>query len=166
MRARSILVPAVALGLALSGCGGDDGDEAGPESSLLPPQSTEAATGSSSTGEAGASEPGTSEGGATTTSAPSVPTAFTEQAADAINELEAAWEAGDQARARAIAPGEVVEALFLVPPEGFEVYGCDSGEFETSTCNFRNRSTEAFIVVTATRTDPGWQVSTIDINTD
>lgn len=160
MRARSILAPAVALtlalALALAGCGGDDGgDDAGPETSLIPPASTESTT-----------EPTTTAAETTGSSAPSVPTAHAAQAADAINELKAGWEAGDQARARAIAPGEVVDALFLVPPDGFEVYGCDSGEFETSTCNLRNRSTEAFIVVTATRTEPGWQVTTIDINSD
>jgi hypothetical protein len=159
VRARSAL-PAVApalglaLGLALAGCGGaDGGTDAGPDSSLIPPESTDAETTAPSTE-------------TTTTTAPSAPTAFTAQAADAVNELKAAWEAGDQARARAIAPGDVVDALFAVPAGGFEVYGCDTGEFETSTCNYRNRATEVFIVVTAARSDAGWQVATIDVNAD
>ncbi len=150
----------LAAGLALAGCGGDDGgSDAGPDSSLIPPVSAEADDGSTTSSETTASTEAT-------TSAPSTPTVFTEQAADAVNELEAAWETGDQARARAIAPGEVVDALFLVPPDGFEIYGCDSGEFETSACNFRNRGTEAFITVTAQRSDAGWQIATIDVNED
>jgi hypothetical protein len=159
VRARSTLVPAVvlALALALSGCGGDDeagGDD--PDTSLIPPETT----GSDTTTES------TDTTASTASTAPSAPTAFTAEAADAVNELKTAWETGDQARARAIAPGDVVEALFLVPPEGFEVQGCDSGEFETSSCTFRNRATEAFISVSAARSDAGWQIATIDVNGD
>lgn len=159
MRARPILLAAVVVVLALAGCSSDDGGaDAGPDDSLIPPTSTEAETTTTSGTTTAPTAP--------TTTAPSAPTAFTEQAADAVDELRAAWEAGDQARARAIAPGEVVDALFAVPAEGFEVYGCDTGEFETSTCNYRNRATEAFIVVTAQRSDAGWQIATIDVNTD
>lgn len=160
MRARPTSALLLAAALALSGCGGDDdGGDRGPDSSLIPPEATEADTEETgSTEQTGSTE--------TTTTAPSTPTAFTAQARDAVNELKAAWEAGDQARASAIAPADVVDALFVVPPDGFEVYGCDTGEFETSTCNFRNRATEAFIVVTAARTDAGWQIATIDVNQD
>ena len=44
------------------------------------------------------------------------------------------------------------------------MYGCDTGEFETSTCSFRNRSTGAYITVTSTRTEPGWQVSSLFVD--
>lgn len=157
VRARSVLPAAVlVLGLALAGCSADDeGPDAGPDSSLIPPESTEAET-TTTTAPPASTGP---------TTAPE-PTSFTTQAADAVNELKAAWEGGDQVRARAIAPAEVVDALFAVPADGFEVYGCDTGEFETSTCNYRNRATEAFIVVTAQRSDAGWQIATIDVNTD
>jgi hypothetical protein len=101
------------------------------------------------------------ESTSTTAAGPSRPTAFTTRAADAANELKAAWEVGDRPRALAIAPGDVVEALFLVPPAGFEIYGCDTGEFDTSTCNFRNRSTGVYIPVTMVRSEQGWQVDTI-----
>jgi hypothetical protein len=148
----AVLVLALLLGVA--GCSADDDEPAAPDSSLIPPQSTEAPTSTSTASTAPAS------------TAPSTPTAFTAEARDAVNELKAAWEAGDRARAAAIAPGDVVEALFVVPPDGFEVYGCDSGEFATSTCNFRNRATEAFVVVNATRSDAGWQIATIDVNAD
>ncbi|HEX7133514.1 MAG TPA: hypothetical protein VF228_13130 [Iamia sp.] len=159
MPTRSVLLAAgLALGLALAGCGGDD-DPAGsdPDTSLIPPESTDSET-TGSTGTTVTTAPASTE--------PSTPTAFTTEAADAVNELKAAWETGDQARARAIAPGDVVDALFLVPPDGFEVQGCDTGEFDTSTCTFRNRATEAFIVVSAARSEAGWQIATIDVNED
>lgn len=153
MRRALLLVVTVALGLAACG-GGDDGDAAGSTT-------TEATT----TTEAPASSE-TTASTAPTTAAPSAPTAFTTEPRDAANELKAAWEAGDQARARAIAPGEAVDALFAVPPGGFEVYGCDSGRFDTSTCNFRNRSTGVFITVASQRSDAGWQISTVNVSQD
>lgn len=100
----------------------------------------------------------------TGTTAPPGPTAFTAQARDAVNELKSAWEAGDRARAAAIAPGDVVEALFVVTPDGFEVYGCDTGEFDTSTCNLRNRSTGAYITLTSERHPEGWQVAAVFVD--
>jgi ABC-type transport system substrate-binding protein len=153
---RRLLITLLLPLVLLVGCGGDDGEDAS-DTSLIPPETTEATTTTMST---------TSTTTAPTTTAPSTPTAYSATARDAVNELEAAWQTGDQARARAIAPGDVVDALFLVPPDGFEIYGCDSGEFETSGCNFRNRATEAFIQVTAQRSDAGWQISTIDVNED
>ena len=71
---------------------------------------------------------------------------------------------GDQARAAAIAPGEVIAALFPIPSDGFEVYQCDTGEFETSTCAYRNRSTGVFISVNAVRHPEGWQIGTIIVS--
>lgn len=158
---RAAIVTAVAL--ALIGCGSDDGvDESATtgETGLIDPTSTEAGPATSPDD----SDPTASEPPGST--APTRPTAFTDLAADAVNELRAAWEAGDEARARAIAPGDVVEALFAVPADGFEVYGCDTGEFETSTCNFRNRATGVFIVVSAQRQPEGWQIATILVNAD
>jgi ABC-type transport system substrate-binding protein len=155
---RILAAPLLALAL-LAGCGGGDGGDEASESSLIPPETTDASSTASTDSTTTAST-------APTTTAPSTPTSFADTARDAVNELKAAWEAGDQARARAIAPGDVVDALFLVPADGFEIYGCDSGEFETSGCNFRNRATEAFIQVTAVRSDAGWQISTVDVNED
>jgi hypothetical protein len=144
------------LGLLGAGCsddagGGDEGASSG-------------STASTSTTTTPSTGPTAATTGTTAPPEASRPTAFTAQARDAVNELKAAWEEGDDARARAIAPGEVVEALFPIPPDGFEVYGCDTGEFETSTCSFRNRSTGVYITVTSTRTEPGWQVTSLFVD--
>jgi hypothetical protein len=139
-----------------SGCGGDDGGDDG---------ATSTTTTSSTTTTTSTSIPSeTPSTGTTAPPEPSRPTAFTAEARDAVNELKAAWEEGDDARARAIAPGDVVDALFPIAPDGFEVYGCDTGEFETSTCSFRNRSSGVYITVTSTRSDQGWQVSSIFVD--
>lgn len=162
MRARLALV---ALVIVLVGCGGGDDDTGPTTTTSSTPASTAAEESTASTA---STSGGTPTPPPTASTAPpntvSAPTAFFPTAADAITELKAAWEADDRPRATAVAPGDVVEALFVVPAGGFEVYGCDTGEFPTSTCDFRNRSTGTFIKVGAKRTDgQGWQVSTIDV---
>lgn len=147
---------ALPLLLALSvavGCGSSDGSSGPGDTSVDIGGATSVTRDPAATP---SSAPSSSD-----TTAPPGPTAFTAQAADAANELKAAWEAGDRPRALAIAPADVVEALFLVPPAGFEIYGCDTGEFDTSTCNFRNRSTGVYIPVTMERHEQGWQVATV-----
>ncbi len=149
----------MALALATTACGDDREASGGPTSGpATTPTTTEATTTTSPTVSTETSTPSTPP--PTTVSEP---TAHTATAADAVNELRAAWMAGDRERAARIAPGGVVDALFAVPPGGFEVYGCDTGEFATSNCNYRNRSSGAFIKVSATRSDAGWQISTITV---
>ncbi len=153
-RTSTSLLVAAAIALALIGCASGDDEPSGGDGTTTAPasSSTTASTTTTST--------------APETSAPSEPTAVTDEAADAANELLAAWRAGDQARARAIAPGEVVDALFLVAPEGYGIYGCDTGEFEFSSCNLRNRATGGYINVSMIRTDGGWQVDTVYVGQD
>jgi len=163
LRTAATLAVVAGLAVGAAACGGDDdAGDGGSDPSLIPPETTDAEPTDSeptpSSADTTASTPASTE--------PSRPTAFTGAARDAVNELKAAWEAGDRGRAATIAPGAVVEALFVVPPDGFEIQGCDTGEFDTSTCTFRNRSTEAFIVVAAIRSDAGWQIDTIDVNAD
>lgn len=151
MRRRSALV--VTIALALAACGGGDDDPTAASTT-----STEAAT---------TEAPAPETSGAPTTTAPSGPTATTAEARDAANELKAAWEAGDQARARAIAPGEAVDALFAVPAGGFEVYGCDSAQFEFSSCNWRNRASGAYVSVSMRKLSEGaWQVDSLTVTQD
>ena len=151
-------VVALSLGLAGVGCGDDgDGDDAGPTTEST---STTAAT----TETVPPTDPGTVTTTSTPPAQPSGPSAFTAEARDAVNELKAAWQDGDEARARAIAPAEVVDALFPIPPDGFEVYGCDTGEFDTSTCSYRNRSTGVYITVSSARSEQGWRVASIFVD--
>lgn len=149
---RIALAASTAALLAVTGCGGDDGDGKGETSSTT-----------TTTVAAPSSTPST-EPEETTTSGPSRPTGWTDTARDAVDELVAAWEAGDRARAEAIAPGDAVDALFHLAPGGFEVYGCDTGEFETSTCNLRNRGTGVVVGVTAARGEAGWQIATLIVS--
>ena len=143
----------LALGL-VAACGGDD--SAGTTTTTTSTSSTSSST-TASTEAATTSE-------STTPTTEAAPTAFRDSAAGAVQELKEAWQGGDRNRALAIAPVGVVDELFALDPGGYETYGCDTGEFETSTCNFRNRSTGQFIVVTAGRAPQGWQVVTIDLS--
>lgn len=153
VRRRRAAVGVLVLALLGPGCSSDGGDDR-----VASTTTSSATTGPPSTGVE------TATTGSTTPPPPSEPTAFTAEARDAANELKAAWEEGDQGRARAIAPGEVVDALFPISPDGFEVYGCDTGEFDTSTCSYRNRSSGAYITVTSGRSEQGWQVSSIFVD--
>lgn len=144
------LALAAALALAACGDGGPDPETRVGEGATTVTRDTTTTTTTTST--------------ASTTAPPSRPTAFTAQARDAVNELVAAWQAADGTRARAIAPGEVVDALFTLDPAGFTVYGCDTGEFDTSTCNLRNRATGAYVTVTTARSPQGWQVATVYVD--
>lgn len=153
-RLRTALAASAVALLATTACGGDGDDEGGEAPSTTTTTVAEPDPTTSTTPEE------------TTTSGPSRPTAFTDTARDAVNELVAAWQAGDRARAAAIAPGDAVEALFHLPAEGFEVYGCDTGELDTSSCNLRNRATGTLVGVTAQRHPEGWQVTTLIVSQD
>ena len=153
--AAGLLVVALAgAGCSLAGCGDDGGGETA--GTTRPATTAGATTGSTATTSDSTAPP--------TPSTPSTPTAFAATNRDAASELKAAWEAGDRARAAAIAPGDVVDALFVVPAGGFEIYGCDSGEFPTSTCTYRNRSTGVNISLDLARSPEGWQASSIYVD--
>lgn len=151
-RTRTALLAAGLVAGLLVGCSSDDGGDDATKDTKATTSSTSA--------------PATTASTAPPPSEPSAPTQFTTDARDASNELKDAWETGDQGRARAIAPGDVVDALFLVPADGWETYGCDSGEFETSICNYRNRGSGGYISVNLQKHPEGWQVASIDINGD
>ncbi|NLV56909.1 MAG: hypothetical protein GXY13_15020 [Acidimicrobiales bacterium] len=144
---------ALALGL-VAACGGDD--SAGTTTTTTSTSSTSSST-TASTEAATTSE-------STTPTTEAAPTAFRDSAAGAVQELKEAWQGGDRNRALAIAPVGVVDELFALDPGGYETYGCDTGEFETSTCNYRSRSQGIQIAVTARRTEPGWQIESIHVS--
>jgi hypothetical protein len=74
--------------------------------------------------------------------------------------------AGDEAAAGTAATAEAVRNVFTQPGPGFELYGCDTGEFDTSTCNYRNRSTQGYASITAEKAPIGWIVTAVYMTID
>lgn len=101
------------------------------------------------------------------TTAPAAPQSFTSPK-EAVEALVDAWEAQDRPRASMAAPADAVAALFAVSPDGYALYGCDTGEFPTSRCNYRNRSSGGYVAITAKRVDPGsaafWRVAGVVVS--
>ncbi len=147
---RRPLVVAVCLAVGLAACGSSDstGTDSGPIDSSAP--ATSAAT--------IAPTPETTEL-PPTTAAPVEPTGVPE-GETAARRLYDAWVAGDRATAATIAEPAAVEAIFQATPGPYELYrGCDSGEFDTGGCLFRDRSTNNTIQIDLEKRDTGWIVS-------
>lgn len=141
---------------AFSGCGGSS-DSAEP-----------ATTSTSTTTTTTTSTPvrPTAKPGTTTTTAPVGPSLFSATPRGAVEQLVSAWRAGDRAAAARVADATAVRNIFTQPAGGFELYGCDSGEFTTSTCNYRNRSTAGYAQITADKQAAGWIVTAVYMSTD
>jgi len=103
---------------------------------------------------------------ATTAPAPSEPTLFFPEARAAVDHLIDAWKRADAAIALQGATTRAVLNLFTQPAEGFSLYGCDSAEFMTSHCNYRNRATGGYAAITAEKRAQGWIVSDVAMSTD
>ena len=74
--------------------------------------------------------------------------------------------AGDRAAAQTGATAEAGDNVFTQPGAGFGLYGCDTGEFDTSTCNFRNRATHGYVSITAEKAPVGWIVTAVYMTID
>ena len=74
--------------------------------------------------------------------------------------------AGDRAAAQTGATAEAVRNVFTQPGGGYALYGCDTGEFDTSTCNFRNRATHGYASITAEKAPVGWIVTAVYMTID
>lgn len=82
------------------------------------------------------------------------------EAAAAATKLYDAWVAGDRATAATIADPAAVEGIFAAVPGPYELYrDCDTGEFDTGGCLFRDRSTNNTIQVDLEKRESGWVVS-------
>lgn len=136
---------AAALATATVACSSDDGGTSG-ESSLVPPVSVTAPASTS-----------TDPDSATTT----LPEAVgAPDAASAALTLYNAWVANDQAAAATVAEPEAIEAVWAAEPGPYELYrGCDTGEFGTGGCLFRDRSTNHTIQLDMEKRDTGWVVT-------
>lgn len=82
------------------------------------------------------------------------------EAKDAALVLYDAWTKGDRVGAAQVADVAAIDAIFLAVPGPYELYrGCDTGEFDTGGCLFRDRSTNNTIQVDVERRDGNWVVA-------
>ena len=78
----------------------------------------------------------------------------------AAHRLYDAWVANDRAAAATIADPAAIDAVFAAPKGTYELYrGCDTGEFGTGGCLFRNRANNNTIQIDLEKRDSGWVVS-------
>jgi len=117
------------------------------------------------------------EASTTTTKAPATttaPVATTAPApvgaatpADATAALYAAFQAGDKAAAAKVAEQPAIDAVFAAVPGPYEPYrGCDTGEFGTSGCLYRDRSTNHTIQFDLEKVGDAWVVQTAFYSAD
>ena len=144
----SRVVPAVVLAasiiVASAACSSDGDDGSGGtsgDSSLLPPVSVTSSTAPTTT--------------AATTTTAAAPTGAPD-AATAAQTLYDAWTRDDRATAATVAEAAAIDAIWAAVPGPYQLYrGCDTGEFDTGGCLFRDRSTNHTIQVDVERRDTG-----------
>lgn len=139
---RHLAVPVLVLGLGFGAlaCGSDDGPSATATT-------TSAATVSEST---------TTEA-PTTTTEPRPDGAATP--ADAAHALYQAWVDDDREAAARVALPEAIDSMWTAVHGPYELYRhCDDGEFDTSGCLFRDRSTNHTIQISLERRDGVWVI--------
>ena len=154
MWSRRTALLVVLAALVLAGCSGSDGGADGSTTSTTrsTTSTNEKGTGSATTG----------------TSAPQGdgPTQGFDSARAAIDHFVGAWAANDKAAAQTGATAAAVQNVFTQPGAGFALYGCDTGEFVTSTCNYRNRATNGYASITAEQAPIGWIVTEVYMTID
>jgi hypothetical protein len=153
MWSRRTAVLVVLAALVLAGCGGSDegADGSTPSTTRSTTSTSEKGTGSATTG--------TSPQG-------DGPTQGFDSARAAIDHFVGAWAANDMAAAQTGATAAAVRNVFTQPGAGFALYGCDTGEFETSTCNYRNRATQGYASISAQKAPIGWIVTDVYMTID
>jgi hypothetical protein len=139
----ALLTLSLAFGAVACSSDGDDtpsGPTVAPE--LLPPKTV------------------TSSSEATTTSTTAVAPVGAPDSAQAAQALYDAWVAGDRNAAARVAEPAAIDVVWSAIPGPYQLYrGCDDGEFDTSGCLFRDRTTNHTIQIEATRRDTGWVVT-------
>lgn len=134
------------LGLA-AGCSGSSGEDPPSGSDIGEPATLEATTTSTTPTTAPA-----------TTAVPAPVGAGSP--ADASAALYAAFVAGDRAAAARVAEQPAIDAVFSAVPGPYQPYrGCDTGEFGTSGCLYRDRSTNHTIQFDLERRGDAWVVT-------
>lgn len=149
---RLFIVPALVATLAFGGvaCGSDDDPSGSGTDSTV----TETAGSDDTTA---APESTVTEAETTTTTLPEPTGAPTP--ADAALALYGAWEADDRTAAADVAEPDAIDAFWTAIPGPYELYRhCDDGDFDTSGCLFRDRSTNHTIQVSLERRGEAWVV--------
>ncbi len=145
----ALLLVAVALGLLATGCGDDEPSGGGPSEigdAVTIDREATTTTATSATTEA------------TPTTAPAPTGAPSPEAASEA--LYQAFVAGDRAAAAVVAEPPAIEAVFAATPGSYGAYrGCDTGEFDTSGCLYRDRATDHTIQFDLERRDAAWVVT-------
>ena len=146
----TVVASAAALAVLLGACTKSDAEPKGP--TKIGPAVTVTST-STSTSVAAASTTTTSA--AATVTPVGVPDGET-----AAHRLYDAWVANDRAAAAMIADPAAIDAVFAAPKGTYELYrGCDTGEFGTGGCLFRNRANNNTIQIDLEKRATGWVVS-------
>lgn len=148
---RSLAVGAfAALSVVLvAGCSGSSDDRGSTGSDIAEPATLQAT--SSSTAVPTSAAPATT--------APPAPVGAATPA-DASAALYAAFVAGDRAAAARVAEPVAIDAVFAAAPGPYQPYrGCDTGEFGTSGCLYRDRSTNHTIQFDLERRGTAWVVT-------
>ena len=143
-------LPALALAVAVlvGACSSDSGSEG---ATVGDSATTEIAT-------TPATEAPTTAAAPTTTTLP--PTVGRPDAREAAQALYDAWLANDRASAAAVADPPAIDGMFAAVAGPYQLYsGCDSGEFDTGGCLFRDRSTNNTIQVDLEKRDGNWVVA-------
>jgi len=93
----------------------------------------------------------------TTTLAPAV---GRPEAKDSALTLYNAWKVNDRATASQVADVSAIDSMFAAVPGNYELYrGCDTGEFDTGGCLFRNRSNNDTIQIDVEKRNGQWVVT-------
>ncbi len=153
------LAVATIVGLGLGACSGDSGSAGSDGGTKIGSPANEERTTTTTapaTTIAATTAAPTTVAPATTVPAPAG-TPTPEAAADTLYQ---AFVAGDRTAAATVAEPAAVDAVFTASPGPYEPYrGCDTGEFDTSGCLYRDRSTNNTIQFDMERRDQVWVVS-------
>ena len=96
----------------------------------------------------------------TTTTTPKATPVGVPDGDTAAHRLYDAWVANDRSAAATIADPAAIDAVFAAPKGTYELYrGCDTGEFGTGGCLFRNRANNNTIQIDLEKRATGWVVS-------
>ncbi len=154
----STLAAVLLATLVLSACTSDAGSDVGSggHTKLVPPVTTQL-TAPSSTSSSTPPATATSTAAATTT-LPAPVGAATPAVATAA--LYQAFQRGDRAAAAMVAEPAAIDAVFGAAPGPYALYsGCDTAEFDTSGCLYRDRSTNNTIQFDMTKRGNAWVVT-------